>query len=81
MTKDLALAMKGKNMKREDWVTTDVYMKAVNVGLPSAPMVRADKSTGQAAAKTRSEEVGSTEGSIEICQKNLEESRRFTLSE
>ncbi|ORX33422.1 isocitrate dehydrogenase [Kockovaella imperatae] len=30
MTKDLALAMKGKNMKREDWVTTDVYMKAVN---------------------------------------------------
>ena len=31
MTKDLALAMKGKQMKREDWVTTDVYMKAVNV--------------------------------------------------
>ena len=31
MTKDLALAMNGKNMKREDWVTTDMYMKAVNV--------------------------------------------------
>ena len=33
MTKDLALAMKGKNMKRDDWVTTDMYMKAVNVSL------------------------------------------------
>lgn len=31
MTKDLALAMKGKNMARDDWVTTDVYMKKVNV--------------------------------------------------
>lgn len=31
MTKDLALAMKGKNMQRGDWVTTDEYMKAVNV--------------------------------------------------
>lgn len=31
MTKDLALAMKGKNMTRDDWVTTDEYMKAVNV--------------------------------------------------
>lgn len=31
MTKDLALAMKGKDMQRSDWVTTDVYMKAVNV--------------------------------------------------
>jgi isocitrate dehydrogenase len=33
MTKDLALAMKGKNMGRGDWVTTDEYMKAVNVSL------------------------------------------------
>lgn len=31
MTKDLALAMKGKKMTRSDWVTTDVYMKKVNV--------------------------------------------------
>ena len=31
MTKDLALAMKGKKMERSDWVTTDEYMKAVNV--------------------------------------------------
>ena len=35
MTKDLALAMKGKNMQRDDWVTTDVYMKAVNVSAVS----------------------------------------------
>jgi len=34
MTKDLALAMKGKQMERSDWVTTDEYMKAVNVCLP-----------------------------------------------
>jgi isocitrate dehydrogenase len=31
MTKDLALAMKGKKMGRGDWVTTDVYMQKVNV--------------------------------------------------
>lgn len=31
MTKDLALAIHGKNMKREHWVVTDVYMDAVNV--------------------------------------------------
>jgi isocitrate dehydrogenase len=31
MTKDLALAMKGKQMGRGDWVTTDVYMQKVNV--------------------------------------------------
>ncbi|ORY28260.1 putative isocitrate dehydrogenase [Naematelia encephala] len=30
MTKDLALAMKGKDMTRDDWVTTDVYMQKVN---------------------------------------------------
>ena len=31
MTKDLALTIHGKNMKREHWVITDVYMDAVNV--------------------------------------------------
>lgn len=31
MTKDLALAIHGKAMKREHWVVTDVYMDAVNV--------------------------------------------------
>jgi isocitrate dehydrogenase len=31
MTKDLALAMKGKSMGRGDWVTTNEYMDAVNV--------------------------------------------------
>lgn len=31
MTKDLALAIHGKEMKREHWVITDVYMDAVNV--------------------------------------------------
>jgi isocitrate dehydrogenase len=30
MTKDLALAIYGKNMKREHWVVTNVYMDAVN---------------------------------------------------
>jgi len=30
MTKDLALAIHGKDMKREHWVITDVYMDAVN---------------------------------------------------
>ncbi|KAF7790626.1 hypothetical protein EIP86_001582 [Pleurotus ostreatoroseus] len=30
MTKDLALAIHGKNMKREHWVITDAYMDAVN---------------------------------------------------
>ena len=31
MTKDLALAIDGKEMKREHWVITDVYMDKVNV--------------------------------------------------
>jgi isocitrate dehydrogenase len=31
MTKDLALAIHGKAMKREHWVITDGYMDAVNV--------------------------------------------------
>ena len=30
MTKDLALAIHGKDMKREHWVITDVYMDKVN---------------------------------------------------
>ncbi|KIK61499.1 hypothetical protein GYMLUDRAFT_73423 [Collybiopsis luxurians FD-317 M1] len=33
MTKDLALAIYGKEMKREHWVITDVYMDAVNAKL------------------------------------------------
>ena len=33
MTKDLALARHGKDMKREHWVITDVYMDAVIVSL------------------------------------------------
>ncbi|KAE9397204.1 isocitrate dehydrogenase [Gymnopus androsaceus JB14] len=33
MTKDLALAIHGKEMKREHWVITDVYMDAVNAKL------------------------------------------------
>jgi len=31
MTKDLAIAIHGKDLKREHWVITDVYMDAVNV--------------------------------------------------
>jgi len=33
MTKDLALAIHGKDMKREHWVITDAYMDAVNAKL------------------------------------------------
>jgi isocitrate dehydrogenase len=33
MTKDLALAFYGKDLKRENWVVTDRYLDAVNVGL------------------------------------------------
>ncbi|KAF9492684.1 isocitrate dehydrogenase [Pleurotus eryngii] len=33
MTKDLALAIHGKDMKREHWVVTDVYMDTVNAKL------------------------------------------------
>ncbi|KAH8833777.1 isocitrate dehydrogenase [Flagelloscypha sp. PMI_526] len=33
MTKDLALAIHGRNMKREHWVITNVYMDAVNAKL------------------------------------------------
>ncbi|KAJ8597739.1 isocitrate dehydrogenase NADP-dependent [Rhizopogon salebrosus TDB-379] len=33
MTKDLALAIHGKDMKREHWVVTDKYMDAVNAKL------------------------------------------------
>lgn len=31
MTKDLAIAIYGKDLKREHWVITDVYMDKVNV--------------------------------------------------
>lgn len=40
MTKDLALAIHGKNMKREHWVVTDVYMDAVKVGVLSISSVK-----------------------------------------
>jgi len=35
MTKDLALSIHGKNMKREHWVITNVYIDAVNVSSSS----------------------------------------------
>ena len=38
MTKDLALAMKGKDMTRGDWVTTDEYMGRVHVSLFSCSL-------------------------------------------
>jgi len=40
MTKDLALAMKGKDMGRSDWVTTDDYMKRVNVSQESHKLLQ-----------------------------------------
>ena len=40
MTKDLALAIHGKEMKREHWVVTDVYMDKVNVSAPAVAPVR-----------------------------------------
>ena len=43
MTKDLALSIHGKDMKREHWVVTDVYMDAVNVsGFCSRIQIEAD---------------------------------------
>ncbi|KII91645.1 hypothetical protein PLICRDRAFT_156911 [Plicaturopsis crispa FD-325 SS-3] len=41
MTKDLALAIHGKDMKREHWVVTDVYMDAVNAKLQRKIAARA----------------------------------------
>ncbi|KAH7920426.1 isocitrate dehydrogenase NADP-dependent [Leucogyrophana mollusca] len=41
MTKDLALAIYGKEMKREHWVITDVYMDAVNAKLQKKLAARA----------------------------------------
>ncbi|KAF8168577.1 isocitrate dehydrogenase [Pholiota molesta] len=41
MTKDLALAIHGKNMQREHWVVTDVYMDAVNAKLQTKIAKRA----------------------------------------
>ncbi|EKM57269.1 uncharacterized protein PHACADRAFT_254949 [Phanerochaete carnosa HHB-10118-sp] len=43
MTKDLALAIHGKNMKREHWVITDVYMDAVNAKLKEKMKARKSK--------------------------------------
>lgn len=39
MTKDLAIAIHGKNVKREHWVVTDAYMDAVNVSGASLRLV------------------------------------------
>ncbi|KAF9525261.1 isocitrate dehydrogenase [Crepidotus variabilis] len=41
MTKDLALAIHGKNMQREHWVITDVYMDAVKAKLEQKLKARA----------------------------------------
>ncbi|KAI0034782.1 isocitrate dehydrogenase [Vararia minispora EC-137] len=43
MTKDLALAIHGKSMKREHWVITDVYMDAVKTKLDSKLKARQAK--------------------------------------
>ncbi|KAF9238945.1 hypothetical protein BU15DRAFT_88186 [Melanogaster broomeanus] len=43
MTKDLALAIHGKNMKREHWVVTDKYMDAVNAKLQQKLAIRGAK--------------------------------------
>ncbi|TFK31843.1 hypothetical protein BDQ12DRAFT_693467 [Crucibulum laeve] len=43
MTKDLAIAIHGKDMKREHWVITDVYMDAVNAKLQKKLAARAPK--------------------------------------
>lgn len=43
MTKDLALAIYGKDMKREHWVVTNVYMDAVNDKLKQKLAARAAK--------------------------------------
>lgn len=43
MTKDLALAIHGKDMKREHWVVTDVYMDAVNAKLQKKLEARVSK--------------------------------------
>lgn len=56
MTKDLALAIHGKEMKREHWVITDVYLDAVNVS--SGSFLSTDSvlmiSAGQVTEETRS---------------------------
>jgi isocitrate dehydrogenase len=43
MTKDLALAIHGKDMKREHWVVTDVYMDVVKKRLDEKLKTRAGK--------------------------------------
>ena len=43
MTKDLALTIHGKGMKREHWVVTDVYMDAVNKRLKEKIAAREQK--------------------------------------
>ena len=52
MTKDLALAMKGKDMSRGDWVTTDMYMSKVNVSAQLiAVCIVVDNFVGEAAGE------------------------------
>jgi isocitrate dehydrogenase len=56
MTKDLALAIHGKAMKREHWVITDAYMDAVKVGSSLFLFVLRTESVniiGEAAGKAR----------------------------
>jgi len=51
MTKDLALAIHGKGMKREHWVITDVYMDAVNKKLQGKLARRGGETAEAAKAK------------------------------
>jgi len=51
MTKDLALAIHGKAMKREHWVVTDVYMDTVNKKLQSKLAKRGGETAAAAKAK------------------------------
>jgi len=51
MTKDLALAIHGKGMKREHWVITDVYMDAVNKKLQNKMARRGGEVAGAVKAK------------------------------
>ena len=62
MTKDLALAIHGKAMRREHWVVTDVYMDAVKVRgalLPAAmdqpALTSFPHSPGEAGSEARGE--------------------------
>ena len=64
MTKDLALAIHGKAMKREHWVVTDVYMDKVNVSavLSSFPPSQA-RDVGEAPQRPRGPRASRDDGS------------------